>query len=121
MTQIRSERGPGSRRARSKKPGTMREAPKRRFAAQSSSITTKPRAYRELVYLYALERRKAECDDLFRAFARLVTFDDVLAFAWAQNDCEIWIQTRRFLFWEPSSPMTPPTASRGWRWRPTTD
>jgi tetratricopeptide (TPR) repeat protein len=47
-------------------------------------------AYRELVYLYALERRKAECDDLFRAFARLVTFDDVLAFAWAQNDCEIW-------------------------------
>jgi tetratricopeptide (TPR) repeat protein len=47
-------------------------------------------AYRELVYLYALERRKAECDAQFRILARLMTFDYVMAFAWGQNDCEIW-------------------------------
>jgi tetratricopeptide (TPR) repeat protein len=47
-------------------------------------------SHRELAYLYALQRRKAECDAQFRALARLMTFDHVLAFAWCQNDCDIW-------------------------------
>ena len=62
-------------------------------AAFRRSIELDPKqtqAYRELVYLYALECRKAECDAQFRALVRLTTFDYVLAFAWGQNDCEIW-------------------------------
>jgi len=47
-------------------------------------------SHRELAYLYGLQRRKAECDAQFRTLARLMTFDYVLAFAWGQNDCEIW-------------------------------
>jgi tetratricopeptide (TPR) repeat protein len=46
--------------------------------------------YRELVYLYALGRRKTECDAQFRALVRLMTFDYVMAFAWGQNDCDVW-------------------------------
>jgi tetratricopeptide (TPR) repeat protein len=62
-------------------------------AALLRSIELDPRQtqpFRELVYLYALERRKADCDAQFRALARLMTFDYVLAFAWGQNDCDIW-------------------------------
>ena len=62
-------------------------------AAFRRSIELDPdqtQAYRELVYLYALERRKAECDAQFRTLARLMTFNYVMAFAWGQNDCEIW-------------------------------
>jgi tetratricopeptide (TPR) repeat protein len=51
---------------------------------------TQTQPYRELIYLYALKRRKAECDAQFRAFAQIMTFDYVMAFAWGQNDCDIW-------------------------------
>jgi tetratricopeptide (TPR) repeat protein len=59
-----------------------------RRSIELDSAQTQP--YRELVYLYALERRTAECDAQFRALVRLMTFDYVLAFAWVQNDFEIW-------------------------------
>ena len=89
----------------------MRAAPKRRFAAQIELDQNQTQSYRELVYLYALERRKAECDAQFRAIARLMTFDYVLAFAWVQNDFEIWNPNEAIpVLVEPSSPRTPPTA-----------
>jgi tetratricopeptide (TPR) repeat protein len=47
-------------------------------------------SHRELAFIYGLQRRKAECDAQFRALARLMPLDYVLAFAWCQNDCEIW-------------------------------
>jgi tetratricopeptide (TPR) repeat protein len=47
-------------------------------------------ARRELAYLYAIERRKAECDAQFRALSRLMPMGYVLAFAWCQNYCGIW-------------------------------
>jgi tetratricopeptide (TPR) repeat protein len=47
-------------------------------------------AHRELAYLYAVQRRKAECDAEFRALARLMPLDHILAFAWCQNFCRIW-------------------------------
>ena len=62
-------------------------------AAFRRSIELNPdqtQAYRELIYFYALERRKADCDAQFRTLARLTTFDYVLAFAWVQNDFEVW-------------------------------
>jgi tetratricopeptide (TPR) repeat protein len=46
--------------------------------------------YRELAYLYAIQRRKAECDAQFRALAKRMPLDYVLAFAWGQNYCGIW-------------------------------
>ena len=46
--------------------------------------------HRELAYLYALQRRSAECDAEFRALARLMSLDHVLTFAWCQNFCRIW-------------------------------
>ncbi len=46
--------------------------------------------YRELAYLYALQRRKAECVDVFLALDQHFEMGYVLAFAWGQNDCEIW-------------------------------
>jgi predicted Zn-dependent protease len=45
---------------------------------------------RELAYLYALQRRRAECDAQFRALADRMPLDYVLAFAWCQNFCRIW-------------------------------
>src|SRR5262245_62088535 len=39
-------------------------------------------AHRELAYLYAVQRRKAECDAEFRALVRLMPLDYTLAFAW---------------------------------------
>jgi len=66
---------------------------RRAEAAFRRSIELDPKqvqVYRELIYLYALERRKSECDVQFRALARLMTFDYVMAFAWGQNYCEIW-------------------------------
>ncbi len=47
-------------------------------------------AYRELAYLFALQRRKAECDAQFRALARRIQMGYILAFAWCQNYCELW-------------------------------
>jgi tetratricopeptide (TPR) repeat protein len=47
-------------------------------------------AYRELAYLCALQRRKAECDEQFQALAARMPLDPVLAFAWCQNYCDIW-------------------------------
>jgi predicted Zn-dependent protease len=47
-------------------------------------------SYRELAYLFALQRRKSECDAQFRTLARRVPLDHVLAFAWCQNTCDLW-------------------------------
>jgi tetratricopeptide (TPR) repeat protein len=47
-------------------------------------------AYRELAYLYALQRRRHECDAQFRAMSARFPFDYVLAFAWCQNYCRLW-------------------------------
>jgi tetratricopeptide (TPR) repeat protein len=47
-------------------------------------------AYRELAYLYALQRRKADCDAQFRALAKRIPLTYVHAFAWCQNYCELW-------------------------------
>jgi predicted Zn-dependent protease len=57
------------------------------------SITLAPdsvQARRELAYLYTIQRRWAECDAQFRALNRIVSMDYVLAFAWCQNDCDLW-------------------------------
>src|SRR5262249_22930038 len=45
---------------------------------------------RELAYLYAVERRKAECDAQFRTLNRLIPLDYTQAFAWCQNYCWLW-------------------------------
>jgi tetratricopeptide (TPR) repeat protein len=47
-------------------------------------------SHRELAYLYAITRRRAECDAEFRALDRLVSLDYILAFAWSQNTCDLW-------------------------------
>jgi tetratricopeptide (TPR) repeat protein len=47
-------------------------------------------AYRELAYLFALERRKADCDAQFRALAQRIPMGHFFAFAWCQNYCELW-------------------------------
>ena len=47
-------------------------------------------AYRELAYLYAVQRRRDECDAQFRALAQRISLDYVLAFAWCQNYCRVW-------------------------------
>jgi tetratricopeptide (TPR) repeat protein len=47
-------------------------------------------AYRELAYIYAVQRRRGDCDAQFRALAKRVHFDYVLAFAWCQNYCRLW-------------------------------
>jgi tetratricopeptide (TPR) repeat protein len=46
--------------------------------------------YRELAYLYALQRRTDECDAQFRALSERMALDYVLAFAWCQNYSGIW-------------------------------
>jgi tetratricopeptide (TPR) repeat protein len=47
-------------------------------------------SYRELAYLYAVQRRQAECDAQFRTLYRLMPLDYTLAFAWCQNYCWLW-------------------------------
>ncbi len=47
-------------------------------------------AYRELAYLFALQRRKADCDSQFRALAQRIPMGHIMAFAWCQNYCELW-------------------------------
>lgn len=47
-------------------------------------------AYRELAYLFALQRRKAECDAQFRALSERTPANYIRAFAWCQNYCELW-------------------------------
>jgi tetratricopeptide (TPR) repeat protein len=47
-------------------------------------------SHRELAYLYAVQRREAECDAQFQALDRLMPLDATLAFAWSQNDCGLW-------------------------------
>jgi tetratricopeptide (TPR) repeat protein len=62
-------------------------------AAYLHSLSLNPdqiQAHRELAYIYALQRRKAECDSQFRALFRKVAMDYVLAFNWCQNYCSIW-------------------------------
>jgi tetratricopeptide (TPR) repeat protein len=46
--------------------------------------------YRELAYLYAVQRRKQDCDAQFRILNRLIRLDYTLAFAWCQNYCWLW-------------------------------
>jgi tetratricopeptide (TPR) repeat protein len=46
--------------------------------------------YRELAYLYTVQRRREECDAQFRALAKRMPLDYVLAFGWCQNFCRIW-------------------------------
>jgi tetratricopeptide (TPR) repeat protein len=62
-------------------------------AAYLHSLRIKPdqiQTRRELAYLYAIERRRRECDAQFRALARIQPLDYALAFAWCQNYCGIW-------------------------------
>jgi tetratricopeptide (TPR) repeat protein len=47
-------------------------------------------AYRELAYLYAVQRRRDDCDAQFRALAERMPINYVLAFAWCQNYLGIW-------------------------------
>ncbi|MFI5455380.1 MAG: tetratricopeptide repeat protein [Isosphaerales bacterium] len=62
-------------------------------AAYRHALSLNPgqiQSYRELAYLYAVQRRKAECDAQFRALYRLMTLDYTHAFAWCQNYCWLW-------------------------------
>jgi tetratricopeptide (TPR) repeat protein len=47
-------------------------------------------AHRELAYIYALQHRKADCDAQFAGLARLIPLDYKMAFAWGQNEYEIF-------------------------------
>jgi tetratricopeptide (TPR) repeat protein len=47
-------------------------------------------AYRELAYLFALQRRKAESDAQFLALSQRISMNYILAFAWCQNYCGLW-------------------------------
>jgi tetratricopeptide (TPR) repeat protein len=47
-------------------------------------------SHRELIYIYTLQHRKRDCDAECRILSRLIDFDHVLAFAWAQNDCDVF-------------------------------
>jgi len=62
-------------------------------AAYSHALELDPeqvQSYRELAYLYAVQRRQAECDAQFRVLYRLMPLDHTLAFAWCQNYCWLW-------------------------------
>jgi tetratricopeptide (TPR) repeat protein len=62
-------------------------------AAYRRSLALDPaliQARRELAYFSALQLRYQECDAEFRALARRMPLDYVLAFAWCQNFCRIW-------------------------------
>jgi tetratricopeptide (TPR) repeat protein len=62
-------------------------------AAFRHSLALNPdqiQSYRELAYLYAVQRRREECDAQFRALSERMPLDYVLAFAWCQNYCRIW-------------------------------
>ncbi len=62
-------------------------------AAYQRSLALDPQQiqpHRELAYLFALQRRKADCDAQFRALAQLTNLDYALAFAWCQNYCGLW-------------------------------
>ena len=61
-----------------------------RTAVRSSYDPGLIQAYRELAYLYALQRRKRERDALYHALARRTNLDYVLVFAWCQNTCQLW-------------------------------
>jgi tetratricopeptide (TPR) repeat protein len=66
------------------------------LAAESAyrhAVTLNPdqiQSYRELAYLSALQRRRAECDAQFRTLNRLMPLDYTMAFAWCQNYCWLW-------------------------------
>jgi tetratricopeptide (TPR) repeat protein len=65
-------------------------------------------SYRELAYLYAIQRRKAVCDAQLRALDQRMAMGYVLAFTWCQNSCGIWDPReagkvlRRFVDVDPS-------------------
>jgi tetratricopeptide (TPR) repeat protein len=62
-------------------------------AAFRRSLVLNPdqiQSYRELAYLYAVQRRREECDAQFRSLANRINLDHVLAFAWCQNYCRMW-------------------------------
>lgn len=78
------------------KAGQIERARHRARAAEAAyrrALTLNPdqiQSHRELAYLYAAQLRKEECDDQFRALARLMPLDYILAFAWSQNSCGLW-------------------------------
>ncbi|MDR3637452.1 MAG: tetratricopeptide repeat protein [Isosphaeraceae bacterium] len=47
-------------------------------------------ARRDLAYIYALQRRRRDCDAQFRALVELGPLDEKRAFIWCQNLCAIW-------------------------------
>jgi tetratricopeptide (TPR) repeat protein len=47
-------------------------------------------SHSELAYVYVLQRRKDEGNAEFRELARLTALDYRTAFAWSQNDCDIF-------------------------------
>ena len=47
-------------------------------------------SHRELAYVYVLQRRKDEGNAEFRELARLTAVDYKMAFAWTQNDCDLF-------------------------------
>ncbi len=46
--------------------------------------------HRELAYIYALQRRREPCDAQFRELAQLIVLDYKMAFAWGQNQYDIF-------------------------------
>src|SRR5262249_30334517 len=61
-------------------------------AAFRRSLALRPeqvQSYRELAYIYTLQRRNAECDAQFRALAERMPMSDVMLFAWCQNFCRL--------------------------------
>jgi tetratricopeptide (TPR) repeat protein len=78
------------------KAGQIELASRRSGAAETAyrrSIALDPeqvQPHRELAYLYAIQRRKTDCDAQFRALSRLMPLDYVLAFGWCQSYVGIW-------------------------------
>ncbi len=70
----------------------MRHARRAEAAFRESLLRNKDQIqpHRELAFLYAAQRRVADCDAQFQALAKLMPLDHVLAFAWCQNFLQIW-------------------------------
>ena len=91
------------------------EAAFRRSVALNRNQT---QSYRELAYLCAVQRRRAECDAHFRALAKQVPLDAVLAFAWSQSYCCVWDPNEALQVLARSSSLTLTTGCPGSRLRP---
>jgi len=83
-TRHRSPPRPGSRRSDRDDQAPRAAA----IAAFRRALELDPdqiQTYRELAYLYALQRRKADCGDIFLALDERMKMGYVLAFAWART------------------------------------